>query len=185
MDFGDFPKLLLPTAYVSAAAIIYREHDLYILKAVRKIEPWKNAISIEFGGYIEPTDQNPACAAVREVREETGLQIEITHLVGIYGPERYHHEFKVNPVGSLARLFRALKTAKPAHDRPVVHFAFAGRVIGDALQESNEVKQLEWVDPEELDGQILAFDSARTLADFLKRFHYQDGKLPLKIIFPD
>ncbi|HEU5317024.1 MAG TPA: NUDIX domain-containing protein [Chloroflexota bacterium] len=35
------------------------------------------------GGGIEP-DESPAQAAVREVREETGLEVELTHLVGTH-----------------------------------------------------------------------------------------------------
>lgn len=36
------------------------------------------------GGLIEP-DETPAAAAVREVREETGLTVRIVGLLGVYG----------------------------------------------------------------------------------------------------
>jgi ADP-ribose pyrophosphatase YjhB (NUDIX family) len=36
------------------------------------------------GGMIEP-DETPADAAVREVWEEAGVHVELTHVVGVYG----------------------------------------------------------------------------------------------------
>lgn len=170
MDFGDFPKLRDPTAYVSADAIIYRPVDMKILVGIRIGEPWDGAITACFGGYINPSDASPVAAAVREVKEETGLEIYVQDLVGIYGPERYHHEFCVSQ--SLAPYFYAVKNDSPAHVRPVVAIVFGATVIGGKLKDTDEQKCLRWVDPKELDGKVLAFDHARALADF---FNFQSA----------
>jgi len=67
--------LLLPSA---AVAMHDREKGLLVCKhADRKI--W-----VIPGGLIEPGEQ-PADAAVRETWEETGLTVEITGILGVYG----------------------------------------------------------------------------------------------------
>jgi ADP-ribose pyrophosphatase YjhB (NUDIX family) len=43
------------------------------------------------GGAIDP-GESAAAAAVREVREETGLEVELTRLVGIYSRPRWSPE---------------------------------------------------------------------------------------------
>lgn len=43
------------------------------------------------GGAVD-TGESLAQAAIREAREETGLQVELTRLVGIYSQPRWHRE---------------------------------------------------------------------------------------------
>ena len=40
------------------------------------------------GGMVEP-DETPATAAVREVWEEAGVHVELTHIVGVFGGPGY------------------------------------------------------------------------------------------------
>src|SRR5213082_3542447 len=67
--------LLLPSA---AVAIHDREKGLLLFKHADK------GIWVVPGGLIEP-GENPADAAVRETWEETGLTVEITGILGVYG----------------------------------------------------------------------------------------------------
>ncbi len=65
---------------LSAAVLI--EEDGRILLFQRAHEPWKGTWNLP-AGYVE-VDETPAQAAVREVREETGLEVSITRLLGNY-----------------------------------------------------------------------------------------------------
>ena len=61
-------------------------------------------------------------AAAREVREETGLEVEVTRLLGVYS--------------------RA--------DDPVVLAAYAAEVVGGVLQAGDEVSDIDLFDPDAL-----------------------------------
>src|SRR6266852_8060804 len=67
--------LLLPSA---AVAIQDRQKGLLLCKHADR------GIWVAPGGLIEPGEQ-PADAAVRETWEETGLTVEITGILGVYG----------------------------------------------------------------------------------------------------
>jgi len=165
MDFGNFPGLRDPTAFISSDALVYRYHPehggIQVLTGIRQEEPWSDYMTVPFGGYINPEDTNPPVAAKRELLEETGLVTEISHVIGIYGPERWHHRLVYNS-GSL----KAIKTNRPAHIRPVVTCVFAAKVTGGELTESSEQKELSWKNPIEVVRYSLAFDHALVLRDF-------------------
>jgi 8-oxo-dGTP pyrophosphatase MutT (NUDIX family) len=63
----------------SVAVMIFDDAGRILL--VRSIDTgeWQTV-----GGAIDP-DEAPAAAAVREAREETGLEIELVRLIGVYG----------------------------------------------------------------------------------------------------
>ena len=65
---------------VGAAVLIERDDKLLLLK--RNHEPWKGTWMVP-AGYVE-ADEDPKVAAVREVREETGLDVELGDLVQTY-----------------------------------------------------------------------------------------------------
>ncbi len=67
--------LLLP----SAAVVIYDERMRLLLCLHQDKNIW-----VTPGGLIEPGEQ-PSDAAVRETWEETGLLVELTGLLGVYG----------------------------------------------------------------------------------------------------
>jgi 8-oxo-dGTP pyrophosphatase MutT (NUDIX family) len=67
--------LLLP----SAAVVIHDEHMRLLLCLHHDKNIW-----VPPGGLIEPGEQ-PADAAVRETWEETGLFVELTGILGVYG----------------------------------------------------------------------------------------------------
>lgn len=161
MDFGDFDKLRKPTSYVSSDVLIYRRDlngSLEVLTGRRQNDPWKNCLTVPFGGYVDPDDCSVVTASLREVEEETGLHLKITGFVGCYGPERFHYNFDGQ---------RAIKTANSGHIRPVVALVFAGEAIGGELTDTAEQKGLCWVKPMNLGGMPMAFDHALALSDFL------------------
>jgi ADP-ribose pyrophosphatase YjhB (NUDIX family) len=66
---------------VGAAALIENEYGELLL-LIRSHEPWEAYWNIP-AGYVE-VDEPPEQAAVREVWEETGLEVEVNHLAGAY-----------------------------------------------------------------------------------------------------
>jgi len=81
---------------------------------------------------MDMTDSLPG-AAVREVKEETGLDVEITGLVGTYTDPRHVIAYTD---GEVRRQFNVCVTA---------------RVVGGRLAISDESTELRFVAPEELD----------------------------------
>jgi ADP-ribose pyrophosphatase YjhB (NUDIX family) len=63
-----------------AGALIIRNGKVLLVR--RRIEPFLGYWDIP-GGFCE-VDEHPAEAAIREVREETGLEIELTGLFGLW-----------------------------------------------------------------------------------------------------
>ena len=115
--------LILP----SAAAAIYDEQGRVLmgLHADRKI--W-----VLPGGLIEP-GEIPADGAVRETWEETGLLIEITNILGVYGGKELVVEY-VN--GDRAAYIGTI---------------FRGRIIGGELRaDGEEMLDLRYLSREEL-----------------------------------
>lgn len=76
------------------------------------------------GGVIE-SGESPHEAAMREVREETGLSVELDHLIALY----------------------FLRTTRDG-----LRFIFAGRIVSGepAVPASGEVAELRWFAPEAL-----------------------------------
>ena len=69
--------LLLP----SAAVVLHDEQGRILLCLHSDRKTW-----VTPGGLIEPGEQ-PAAAAIRETLEETGLDIQVTNILGVYGGE--------------------------------------------------------------------------------------------------
>lgn len=63
-----------------AGALIIRNGKVLLIR--RSIEPFKGYWDIP-GGFCE-VDEHPAATAIRETREETGIEIELTGLLGIW-----------------------------------------------------------------------------------------------------
>ena len=81
----------------------------------------------------------PTEAVIREVKEETGLDISINRLAGVYG--------------------------KP--DQEDIVFTFLCNVIGGKLQNSNESIDLDHFDIETLPSSLLGFHKQRILPQIL------------------
>jgi 8-oxo-dGTP pyrophosphatase MutT (NUDIX family) len=84
------------------------------------------------GGSVEPHEP-PADAAVREMWEETGLHVEPTRVLGVYGGPELHVTYaNGDQVSYLTTVFE-------------------GRVLGgDARHDGVEILEIRWVAPAEI-----------------------------------
>ncbi|NYF58811.1 NUDIX hydrolase [Micromonospora purpureochromogenes] len=81
----------------------------------------------DFGEYIAET-------AVRETREETGVEVEVTGVVGIYTNPNHVVEYSDGEV------------------RQQFSICFRGRYVGGKLTTSDESSAVRWVPREDLDS---------------------------------
>jgi 8-oxo-dGTP diphosphatase len=70
-----------------AGALVVRNGKVLLIR--RAIEPFRHHWDIP-GGFCE-VDEHPTETAIREVREETGLEIELTGLLGLWLDEYVSH----------------------------------------------------------------------------------------------
>ena len=92
------------------------------------------------GGIME-MDETYQEGVIREVKEETGLDIELTKLVGVYSdPDR-------DPRGH------------------TVTVAFLSKIIGGTLKSDSDAKDAKFIDISELKNMKLAFDHNEILKD--------------------
>ena len=86
---------------VGAAAICIIK-DGKVLLSRRAIEPFKGGYDL-IGGFIIP-GETPEQAAIREAKEETGLDVKITGLLGVYSDQygEDSHTLGVHYIGEIA-----------------------------------------------------------------------------------
>ncbi|HEY2384559.1 MAG TPA: NUDIX domain-containing protein [Terriglobia bacterium] len=115
--------LLLP----SAAVVLHDEEGRILLCLHADKEIW-----VAPGGLIEPGEQ-PAAAAVRETMEETGLQVQVTGMLGVYGGEDLIIDY---PNGDRASY---------------VGIVFRGQIVGGTLKpDGDEITDVRYFTREEL-----------------------------------
>lgn len=119
------------------AADVVIEEDGRVVLVKRGIEPFEGAWVLP-GGHVEEGEQ-VGDAAVREAREETGLDIELDRIVGVYdAPGR-------DPRG------------------PVISIAYAASVAGGVMDAATDAEEARWFPLDDLPE--LGFDHAKILAD--------------------
>lgn len=89
--------------------------------------------------------------AIREVREETGLDIEIDGIVGIYSDPRHLIEYTDGEV------------------RQQFNICFSARLLGGRLRGSDESTEVAWVRPESLEKLPIHDTTRLRLRHFLER----------------
>ncbi|MEV0370503.1 NUDIX domain-containing protein [Streptomyces sp. NPDC050636] len=123
------PNAPKPNSLVVAASAVVTDDEGRILLQRRT----DNDLWALPGGGMDMADSLPG-TAVREVKEETGLDVEITGLVGTYTDPRHIIAYSN---GEVRRQFNV---------------CFAARIVGGALEISEESSELRFVAPNEIDG---------------------------------
>ncbi len=153
------PPVRLPAPSPSLAAVAMvlagapEELELcFILRATRPGDRWSGQMAFP-GGRAEPTDPTAQAVAIRESREEVGLQLEHAELIGALA------SVPVRPAGNLSDL---------------LPFAFYVGAERPPLRPNEEVAETYWIplrhlwDPQqrdtvdwEHDGRLLRFPGIR------------------------
>jgi ADP-ribose pyrophosphatase YjhB (NUDIX family) len=130
IDYLDDPNAPAPNSVVPSASVIVVNDDGMIL-LIRRTDNGNLALP---GGGMD-LGETITHAAVREVKEETGLDVEITGLVGIYSNP--HHLIEYTSDGEVRQEFSIVFTARPT---------------GGQLTTSDEASEVIWADPDDVPG---------------------------------
>ncbi|MER7518836.1 NUDIX domain-containing protein [Streptomyces sp. NPDC126499] len=144
-EYYDDPNAPEPNSLVVAAsAVVTDDRGRILLQRRRDNDLWALP-----GGGMDMADSLPG-AAVREVKEETGLDVEVTGLIGTYTDPRHIIEYSD---GEVRRQFNV---------------CFRARIIGGELGISDESTELRFVDPEELEKLPMHHTQRLRLAHYLE-----------------
>lgn len=117
--------------------IIVEDNKVILIKRLNN--PYKDHWAIP-GGFVE-YGEKVENAAVREAKEETGLDIKLTELVGVYSdPNR-------DPRGH------------------TVTVAFLAKIVGGTLKSDSDAKDAKFIEIDKLSDMDLAFDHNIILKD--------------------
>lgn len=136
-------RVVYRNAKPCAGVLVTQDGQLLLVK--RSIEPYLGYWDIP-GGFLEE-DELPDEGALREVEEETGLQVEVTSLLGFY-LGRYTYADRVG---------RTLNTY------------FLGRVTGGSEEPGDDAAELAWFRPDGL-PEAIAFDHARLVVEHWRQW---------------
>ncbi|MFI0737966.1 NUDIX hydrolase [Streptomyces sp. NPDC021100] len=145
-EYYDDPHAPEPNSMVVAASAVVTDGQGRILLQRRR----DSGLWALPGGGMELGDSLPG-AAVREVKEETGFDVEITGLVGTYTDPRHVIAYGD---GEVRRQFNVCFTARITGGEPAV---------------SEESTELRFVRPDELDALPMHHTQRLRLRHFLER----------------
>ncbi|WP_031073557.1 NUDIX domain-containing protein [Streptomyces sp. NRRL WC-3742] len=144
-EFYDDPDAPKPNRLVVAASAVVTDTEGRILLQRRT----DNGLYALPGGTMDLGESLPD-TAVREVREETGLDVEITGLVGTYTDPRHVIAYSDGEV------------------RQQFNVCFTARITGGELRISDESTDLRFVAPGDIDGLPMHHTQRLRLQHFLE-----------------
>lgn len=128
-DYYNDPQAPPANSLVVAVAAIVRDDDGRVLM----IERTDNNFWAVPGG-AQDLGETTREAVIREVQEETGIEVEVTGIVGIYSDPGHVIAYDDGEV------------------RQEFSIAFHARPIGGELRTSSESRRVHWVQPEDIDN---------------------------------
>ncbi|MFD5562645.1 NUDIX domain-containing protein [Kitasatospora griseola] len=144
-EFYDDPDAPEPNRLVVAASAVVTDGEGRILLQRRA----DNGLYALPGGTMDLGESLPG-TAVREVREETGLDVEITGLVGTYTDPRHVISYSDGEV------------------RQQFNVCFTARITGGTLRMSDESTDLRFVAPEDVEDLPMHHTQQLRLHHFLE-----------------
>lgn len=136
----DAPKPNVPLQPGVAAIIFDTQKRILIMKRTRG-PYWCIP-----GGRMDLGESAPACC-IRETREETGLEVHVKRLIGLYTDPQ---SICAYPDGNVHQSYIAL---------------FECEVVGGELRESEETGRFHWMSREEMDRFLLLPDNVLCCVD--------------------
>ncbi len=147
IDYHDDPAAPEPNSLVPAVSVVVTRDDGAIL-LIRRTDNGTWALP---GGAIE-ISESVRQAAVRETREETGIDCEITGVGGIYSDPGHVIHYTSND--EVRREFSIVLTARPLAGQPTP---------------SAESSQVRWVRPGDLGGYMMDRSMRKRVDDYVRQ----------------
>jgi ADP-ribose pyrophosphatase YjhB (NUDIX family) len=154
IDFYDDPEAPAANSLVPSVNVVVVNGEGSIL-LIRRTDNGNWAVP---GGAVD-LGESVAQAAVRETLEESGIECEITGIVGIYSDPRHVILYTSN--GEVRQEFSIVLTARPLSGQPTP---------------SNESSEVRWVPAAEVAGYTMDRSMRIRISDFLT-----SGKPPVVI----
>ncbi|GAA2626806.1 NUDIX domain-containing protein [Actinomadura fulvescens] len=146
IDYFDDPSAPAANSLVPSVNVVVT-NDAGDILMIRRTDNGNWALP---GGGID-LGESVAQAAVRETAEETGIDCEVTGLVGIYSDPRHVIHYTSND--EVRQEFSIVLTAKP---------------VSGNLRTSSESADVRWVASQDLSQLVMVDSMRRRLTDFLQ-----------------
>jgi 8-oxo-dGTP diphosphatase len=141
---------------VTADAVVMYDNEVLLIK--RNTEPFKGRYALP-GGHLDPEDFNTYQTAVRELKEETGIDVSVKGAVKRHGQ-----------IGSFSQIDR-----DPRGRYVTVAYYFFMNEKPELNIDPEEVQSAEWVNLSELKREDFAFDHYDiTCSGFLRALFEKD-----------
>jgi ADP-ribose pyrophosphatase YjhB (NUDIX family) len=114
-------------------------HDGRVLLGRRAVDPARGAWDIP-GGFLEPWEL-PADAAVREIREETGLEVRASQLLTVVIDTYAERDYTLN-------------------------LYYLAEIVGGAPRPADDLAELRWFGPDELPTNLAFAHCSKVLAEW-------------------